>query len=72
MKINYHPETDSLYIDFSDTPSVESEEVRDGVVIDLDIDGNITGLDIQHASQKLDLSLLETTAFPIHRTRMAG
>jgi uncharacterized protein YuzE len=72
MRINYHPETDSLYIDFSDAPGVESEEVRDGVVIDLDRDGNITGLDIQHASQKLDLSMLETTAFPSNRFKMAG
>jgi len=72
MRINYHPETDSLYIDFSDAVSVESEEVRDGVVIDLDKDGNITGLDIQHASQKLDLSMLETTAFPSQRIKMAG
>jgi uncharacterized protein YuzE len=72
MRINYHPETDSLYIDFSDAPGVESEEVRDGVVIDLDRDGNITGLDIQHASHKLDLSMLETTAFPSNRFKMAG
>lgn len=72
MKINYHPETDSLYIDFSDAPSVESEEVRDGVVIDLDAAGNITGLDIQHASQKLNLTMLETTAFPLHSIKMAG
>lgn len=72
MKINYHPETDSLYIDFSDRPSVESEEVRDGVVLDFDKDGNITGVDIQHASKKLDLSFMEMNAMPIGKTRLAS
>lgn len=72
MRINYHPETDTLYIDFSDAPGAASEDVRDGAVIDLDRDGNITGLDIQHASQKLDLSMLETNAFPSQRFKMAG
>ena len=72
MKINYHPETDSLYIDFSEKPSVDSEEVRDGVVLDFDEEGNITGVDIQHASKKLDLSFLEMTAIPLGKTRLAS
>ncbi len=72
MKINYHPETDSLYIDFSEKPSVDSEEVRDGVVLDFDEEGNITGVDIQHASKKLDLSFLEMTSIPLDRTRLAS
>ena len=72
MKINYHPETDSLYIDFSEKPSVDSDEVRDGVVLDFDEEGNITGVDIQHASKKLDLSFLEMTAIPLDKTRLAS
>ena len=72
MKINYYSETDSLYIDFSSTPSTESEEVREGVVLDFDQNGNITGVDIQNASKKLDLSFLEMTAIPIQKTRMAS
>lgn len=72
MKINYYPETDSLYIDFGTAPAAESEEVRDGVVIDLDKNGNITGVDIQQASKKLDLSFLEMNAIPITKTRLAS
>lgn len=72
MKINYHPETDSLYIDFSSSKSVESEEVREGVVLDFDKDGNITGVDIQHASKKLDLSFLEMNAIPVQKTKLAS
>jgi uncharacterized protein YuzE len=72
MKINYHPETDSLYIDFGALPATESEEVREGVVIDLDENGNITGVDIQHASQKLDLTSFEMTAIPVQFTKLSA
>ena len=53
MKVNYYPETDSLYVDLSSKLSVDSREV-DGVVLDYDSDGNLTGIDIDHASQKIE------------------
>ncbi len=64
MKLNYDRETDSLYIDLNARPSVDSREVQDGVVIDLDAKGQIVGIDIQHASQVLDLATLETESLP--------
>ena len=51
MKLNYFPDTDSLYIDLSHRPSVESREVSAGVVLDYDGDGNLVGIDIDHASK---------------------
>jgi uncharacterized protein YuzE len=66
MKLNYYPETDSLYIDLSIQPSVESREVSEGVVLDYDKEGNLVGIDIDNASQKLDLSEVVTTHIP-HR-----
>ena len=56
MKINYYAETDSLYIDLSAKPSVDSREVSDGVVLDYDADGNLVGIDIDQASTKLEVS----------------
>ena len=55
MKLNYYPETDSLYIDLSSKPSMESVEVSEGIVIDYDEDGHITGIDVDNASHKIDL-----------------
>ena len=55
MKLNYYPETDSLYIDFSSKPSKESVEISEGIVLDYDVDGHITGIDIDNASHKIDL-----------------
>jgi len=65
MKLHYDRETDSLYIDLNARPSVDSREVQEGVVIDLDEKGQIVGIDIQHASQILDLATLETESLPV-------
>ncbi|MBX3292764.1 MAG: DUF2283 domain-containing protein [Acidobacteria bacterium] len=51
MKINYYPETDSLYIDLSHKTSVESREVSEDFVLDYDESGNLVGDDIDHASK---------------------
>ncbi len=65
MKLHYDRETDSLYIDLNARPSVDSREVQDGVVIDVDEKGQIVGIDIQHASEILDLATLETESLPL-------
>ena len=64
MKLNYHAETDSLYIDLSEKPSVESREVSEGVVLDYDAAGNLVGIDIDHASKKVDLQKLILSRLP--------
>ena len=55
MKLNYYPETDSLYIDLSELPSVESREISEGVVLDYDADGKLVGIDIDNASHKVEM-----------------
>jgi uncharacterized protein YuzE len=64
MKLNYHADTDSLYIDLSERPSVESREVSEGVVLDYDAAGNLVGIDIDNASQKVDLHKLTLSKIP--------
>lgn len=64
MKFKYYKETDSLYIDLSDKKSVDSQEVKPGIVLDFDVKGNLVGIDIDHASKHVDLSRLETEGAP--------
>jgi uncharacterized protein YuzE len=52
---DYHRDTDSLYIDLSSKPSIESREITEGIVLDYDADGNLVGIDIDNASRKVDL-----------------
>lgn len=64
MKLSYFPDTDSLYIDLSEAPSAASREVSEGVVLDYDSSGNLVGIDIDHASRKVDLATVTLTRLP--------
>ncbi len=64
MKLKYHPDTDSLYIDLSSKASVDSREISPGIVLDYEGKGNIVGIDIDNASRKLELEELTLSHFP--------
>ncbi len=64
MKLHYYPETDSLYIELKSRPGRETREIVEGLLVDLDEEGDVVGFDIDHASRKLDLSRIETIALP--------
>ncbi len=67
MKLNYYNDTDSLYIDLSLSKSVESKEISDGVIIDYDSFGNVTGIDIDNASKILDLKEFTMSHLPFQK-----
>lgn len=69
MKLYYYAETDSLYIDLADRPSVSSREVMPGIVLDLDDGGALVGIDIDHASHQLDLPLPDSGSVPFEAVR---
>ncbi len=64
MKLNYYPETDSLYIDLSEKTSVNSLEISEGIVLDYDADENLVGIDIDNASKKVHLKELTLKKLP--------
>jgi uncharacterized protein YuzE len=64
MKRNYYRDTDSLYIDLSSKPSIESREITEGIVSDYDADGNLVGIDIDNASRKVDLKEVVLSKVP--------
>ena len=71
MKLHYYKDTDSLYIDLNSKPGVDSQEIVNGLVIDFDENGNIVGIDIQDASEKLDLKTFEMVSLPTQKTKLA-
>ena len=71
MKLNYYPETDSLYIDLSEKSSVASKEISEGVVLDYDAEGNLVGIDIDNASTKVQLKELTLRKLPADISAMA-
>lgn len=71
MKLNYYPETDSLYIDLSSNTSIESREISEGVVLDYDQNGNIVGIDIDNASKKVNLDDVSFSKIPFTDNQLA-
>jgi uncharacterized protein YuzE len=64
-EVSLLPETDSRYIDLSERVGVDSREVVPGLVLDLDAEEHLVGIDIDHANRIIDLSRLEAEALPI-------
>ena len=54
MKVTYDPETDVLRILLRDVPVEESDEDKPGVILDYDKDGNMVGLEVLNASQRVE------------------
>jgi len=72
MKLNYYPDTDSLYIDLSEQTSVDSREISEGIVLDYDANGNLVGIDIDNASKKVELQKLTLSKLPGSVESIAG
>jgi len=54
MKITYDPDVDVLRILFRDAPVEESDEDKPGVILDYDKDGNMVGMEVLNASQRVE------------------
>jgi uncharacterized protein YuzE len=65
MKFHYYPETDSLYIELRAEPSVDSQEVSPGIVLDFDSGGRLVGIDVDQAAKNVDLTRFEAVAIPV-------
>ncbi|MBD3241796.1 MAG: DUF2283 domain-containing protein [Chitinivibrionales bacterium] len=71
MKVSYFSDTDTLYIDLADRPSVDSDEVSPDIILDMDADSNIVGIEIEHASGHVDLDTLSFSVSPLLPTKTA-
>ena len=67
MQIRYYAETDTLYIALREAPSVDSEEIRPGFVLDFDAEGTVVGIEIEDASATVDLTRLQSVSLPENR-----
>lgn len=55
MKIQYFQDTDTLYIEFKALEIAETRDLDENTVLDLDRDGNIAGITVEHASKRADI-----------------
>jgi uncharacterized protein YuzE len=65
MKIRYFTDTDTLLVEFRDVPVVETRDLDENTILDLDAQGNVCAITIEHASQRAgapDFSYEQVTA----------
>jgi len=67
MRIRYDEKTDALYIRLKETPYYESDEVKEGVLLDYDDKGNVIGLEILDASNYLSSDELASVTYNVEK-----
>ncbi len=66
MKLKYIKESDSLFIIFSNAKSVDSVEIADGVIADIDSEGKLIGIEFYSAKNKIDFEDLLFEELPFN------
>ncbi len=66
MKMTYFQDTDTLYLEFNNNPIVETQEINENTLVDLDKNGNICAITLEQARSLTDLNAfsLETIVAP--------
>jgi uncharacterized protein YuzE len=55
MEIKYFPDTDTLLINFTHTDIVETRDINENILVELDAQGNLVSMTIEHAKQYMDV-----------------
>ena len=56
MKIKYFEDTDTALLEFSERPVFETKEINENIYLDLDINGNLIGMTIEHALSQANIN----------------
>lgn len=56
MKVRYFPDTDTAYIEFTGNKIIETRDVNEDILIDIDEDGGLVGMTVEHAKSKASIS----------------
>ena len=65
MKVTYFPDTDTLLVAFSDRPIVETRDLNENVLIELDAEGRVVSMTIEHAKQQTDVGEFSYQLAPV-------
>ena len=55
MKIQYFKKTDTLYIEFRKADIAESRDLDEDTIIDVDAEGKVCAMTIEHARHRTDV-----------------
>jgi uncharacterized protein YuzE len=52
MRVRYFADTDTLLIEFRDAPVSETRDLDENTILDVDAQGNICSITVEHASKR--------------------
>ena len=55
MKVKYFEDTDTALLEFTGKPVYETREISENIYIDVDKNGNLVSMTIEHAKKNADL-----------------
>ena len=58
MKMSYFDDTDTLYIEFRQSDVAETKDLDENTLLDVDSDGQIIAITVEHASSRTDVNRL--------------
>ena len=56
MKIKYFTDTDTALMEFSGHPIAQTKEINENIYVDLDTDGNLVNMTIEHAAKQANIA----------------
>jgi uncharacterized protein YuzE len=65
VRVRFDEQADALYLRLAESPVAHSEEVRPGVILDLDVRGEIVGIEILRVGQRLPTAELKHLEFDL-------
>lgn len=63
MRINYDKQADAMYIRFSEAKYYQSDEVKEGIILDFDKSGKIIGMEVLDVSDRLPRESMSSIHF---------
>ena len=64
MKIKYFQDTDTLYIEFRPVEAAETRDLDENTLLEIDSDGKICGITVEHASDRTDIPAFSFEQIP--------
>ena len=55
MDVRYFPDTDTLVVNFNDHEIVETKDLNDNVLVEMDKDGHLVSITVEHAKEQTDV-----------------
>ncbi len=56
MKVQYFADTDTVYVHLNDKPVFDTRDLDENTLIDVDADGNLVAITIEHAKERADIA----------------